>query len=83
MKIRLYAIRDKKAGVYNTPVPFDNDAVAIRAFGDLIERDKNNIISVHPSDFSLCLVGEFDRETGDICPLDTVVVADGDQFIKE
>lgn len=80
MKVKLYSIRDKKASVYNTPVVFDNDAVAIRAFGDLVTRDKESLISVHPSDFSLCYLGEFDRETGLLSAADVVVLADGDSF---
>lgn len=83
MKIKLYSIRDKKASMYNVPVTFDNDAVAIRAFGDLVTNDKQSLISLHPSDFCLVGLGDFDRETGDFFPVPAIVLADGDNFVKE
>lgn len=83
MKVNLYSVRDKKASVYNIPVTFDNDAVAIRAFGDLVTRDKNSLIALHPADFQLVSLGQFDRETGEFFPIPATVLCDGDNFVKE
>lgn len=86
MKHRVYSIRDKKLGLYQNLVFFDNDAVAIRAFGDLVTRDENSIIHAHPSDFSLCCIGEFDAEKGIVYCFDegVTVVCDADSFgVKE
>lgn len=61
---KLYAIRDTKVGTCNPPCIFDNDAVAMRGFGDLVSRDKDSMIALHPEDFVLLYLGEIDLETG-------------------
>lgn len=81
----IYAIRDKKMELYNSPVLFDNDAVAIRAFGDLVTRDADSMIHAHPSDFSLVRLGSINLETG-VIEQDVnsfVVVADGESFASK
>lgn len=85
MKVKLYAIRDKKAGTYNAPCVFDNDAVAIRAFGDVVLKSDGNLIASHPSDFQIVALGSFDRESGALVQSveDIIVLADGDAFVKE
>lgn len=61
---RLYAIRDAKVGLCNAPCMFDNDATAMRAFGDMVLNDKQSLIALHPEDFVLLYLGEFNRENG-------------------
>lgn len=82
MKKLIYSVRDKKAGTFFAPTLFDNDAVAIRCFGDLVTKDEQSMIHQHPSDFSLCCLGLMDVETGAISPFaDGVrVIADADSF---
>jgi len=84
MKRKLYAIRDLKANIFNTPVAMDNDATAIRSFGDLVSGDKTSLVALHPSDFALCFIGEFDIEKGILLPADTgyVQLACGNDFAK-
>jgi hypothetical protein len=80
----MYAIRDTKANTFYPPTLFDNDAVATRAFGDMVLGDKNTLIGTHPSDFSVCYVGDFDLETGTLIPskVGYVVLANGSDFVK-
>ena len=68
MNKRLYSIRDLKAQTFTPPTIQDNDAVAIRAFGDLVTKDKESLLGTHPADFALCFVGEFDILTGILTP---------------
>lgn len=85
MKKLIYSVRDKKSCTFYPPTLFDNDGVAIRAFGDLVTRDEQSMIHQHPSDFSLCCLGVMDIETGAISPFDdgVRVVVDADSFMKE
>lgn len=85
MKRKLYAIRDEKAALFNPPCVFDNDAVATRAFGDLVTKDRDTVISNHAVDFALYYLGEIDVETGAISAVDggVVCLCRGSDFIKE
>lgn len=85
MKIRLYALRDDKMATFNCPVKIENDAVAVRQFGDLVTGDKEGLIGKHPNDFSLWFLGEFDIDTGRFFQSDDVgyVVARGSDFVKD
>lgn len=59
MKYDVYSVRDALVG-FGFPVPMDNDAVAVRNFGET----HKNVGS--PEDFSLWKIGSFDTETGTI-----------------
>lgn len=82
---KIYAIRDNKVGTFAPPCLFENDATAIRAFGDLVSRDKDSLMHVHPEDFSLWALGHFDTETGCIVQdkEDFRTLANASDFIKE
>ena len=76
----LYCVRDCKVGEYNQPCTFPSDAAAIRAFGDMITRDKESLLAVHPEDFSLVKVGEQDVLTGVLYPIQPTILANGVDF---
>lgn len=82
---KIYAIRDNKVGTFAPPCLFENDATAIRAFGDLVSRDKDSLMHLHPEDFSLWSLGQFDTETGRIVQTteDFRTLANASDFIKE
>ena len=66
MTKRLYAIRDLKMGSFMPICLYDNDAVATRAFGDLVSKDRESLIGLHPEDFGLYFLGEIDMDSGEI-----------------
>lgn len=77
----VYSIRDNKMGSFNVPVLIENDAVAIRQFGDLISRGGDSVMSIHPSDFTLYLLGQYDSNRGRFKNLDCpVALATGSDF---
>lgn len=82
-KRRIYSLRDLKLNEYNPPCVFGSDAAAVRAFGDMIRRDKESIVSVHRDDFALCFVGFQDSETGVLEPVQPVQIATGSSFADE
>lgn len=86
MKKLVYSIRDNKMGSFNVPVLIENDAVAVRQFGDLISRGGDSVMSIHPEDFTLYKLGEFDSSTGKFTNLDCPsALATGSDFaiVKE
>lgn len=83
MKKLVISIRDNKMESFNSPVLADNEAVAIRQFGDVVQRGGDSVIALHPSDFSLYVVAEFDLSTGKFTNLDCPkVLATGSDFLN-
>lgn len=84
MKKSVFSIRDNKLGSFGVPVVIDNDAVAIRQFGDIIANGGDNVMTKHPSDFTLYRLGDYDMHTGKFDNLDCpVALATGSDYAKE
>lgn len=62
---RLYAVRDDKQCEFNAPCSMPNDAVASRAFGDVLS-DANHPVSRHAADYSIWYIGSYDAESGEL-----------------
>lgn len=80
MKLKLYTILDKTAGVCCAPFVQTNDAVATRTFRDMC-MDKDNQVSRNPSDYSLHYLGEFDDSVGTFALVESDKLADGSYFV--
>lgn len=65
MKSVICAVRDVKLNEFNPPVVFQSVGQAERVFHDEALPGKDSMLSKHPEDFSLYLVGTFDGETGE------------------
>lgn len=74
---KLYCVYDIKSKMYFPPFMCENDDVADRRFGDLLV-DPQSILSKHPDDYRLFLVGEFVKAAGELRPL-----ADGQVLVSE
>jgi hypothetical protein len=61
--LKILAIRDIKADVYGNPIFAQSVGGAIRSFGDEANKNDGNPIALHPDDFELYLLGEFDQDT--------------------
>lgn len=58
----LVSVYDSKAETYTPPHPSQSKASAVREFETLVNDGGKTMISQHPEDFSLFMVGEwFDR----------------------
>lgn len=82
MKKTLYVIFDAKAQTYTNPVAYHNDAEAIRDFTTVCN-DRNCIYGVHPTDFELVRIGDFDPFTGMVNPLLPEVIMQGFACVYE
>lgn len=61
MKIRLYSVLDRTAQQFGAPMAFANDAIARRSFTDAFV-DSESVFALHPDDFELHFIGEFDGD---------------------
>jgi hypothetical protein len=62
MKIRLYSVLDRTAKQFGAPMSFVNDETARRSFIDAFV-DPDSVFAMHPEDFELHYIGDFDNET--------------------
>lgn len=65
MKIKIVAVRDIKVEAFGQPQFVASIAAALRSFGDQVNdvASKSNL-SLHPEDFELYELGEYDDATG-------------------
>ena len=69
MKVKLFCVLDSKLNLFNTPMAFQSQGLAHRAFQDEVNRDdKDNPMNKYPEDFSMYYVGEFDSAIGCFVP---------------
>ena len=84
MKGILVAVFDKKGKIYTYPEVKRTPAVAIRDFKSICE-NKQAGINKYPEDFCLCILGEYDNETGIINSLKEtkILIEANDLIIKD
>jgi len=70
MMLKIYSIRDSKAGVYNPPFFLLTHGEAERSFKELT-RDANSMVHKYPEDYDLYFLGEYDKLSGAIMTMDT------------
>ncbi|AXH75919.1 MAG: nonstructural protein [Microviridae sp.] len=65
MRLKIFVVRDRATDQFGTPMFLVSSGQAIRSFTDEVNRsDKDNQIFMHPDDFDLYLLGEYDSDTG-------------------
>jgi hypothetical protein len=65
MQTKVYSIYDEKVRAFASPFFMPNDAVALRAFADNVNKEDSSIHE-HPEDYTLFCLGNFDDQTGEI-----------------
>ena len=68
MIVKVFSIHDVKASTFGQPFFAVNKGIAVRMFADLVG-DKQSMVSKHPDDFKLYLLGDFDDNSGGLSPL--------------
>lgn len=66
--MKLFSIRDSKAGFFHPPRVLNTHAEAEREFQTLVNDDKT-MVGLYPTDHDLYYLGEFDKMTGKITPV--------------
>lgn len=65
MKLLIFAVRDRATDMFGNPMFLMADGQAIRSFTDEINNgDVKNPLFMHPDDYDLYKLGEFDTSTG-------------------
>ena len=67
MIFKLFSVLDHKSGVFNKPFTEMNDSTAMRGIASCC-RDESHMFHMHPRDYSLFCVGEWDDDNGTIIP---------------
>lgn len=70
--LKVYALRDTKAGIYHPPFYNHSHGEAERNFHQLV-KDPKSTVHQYPEDFDLYHLGTYDDITGKICPTDSPV----------
>lgn len=65
MKHQMFVIYDAKANAYLQPWFLTTDAMALRAFNDCVNDKKHNF-GLHPEDYTLFKIGEFNDANANI-----------------
>lgn len=64
--MKIFAIFDRKAELYNTPFMLAHKAIAERHFSRQVIDDGSSVLHTNPADFVLVELGSFDEKTGKI-----------------
>ncbi|QXP08410.1 MAG: nonstructural protein [Arizlama microvirus] len=70
MQLKIYSIRDAKTEVFNPPFFNQTHGEAERNFKDLVNDTKTKP-GLHPEDYDLYYIGDYDDNTGKVDPLST------------
>jgi hypothetical protein len=79
MKKKIFSIYDVKGQSYQIFNITTTKGESVRSFGDEIQ-NKNSIISKHPEDYSLFLIGEYDDQKGEFTSIKPELLARGEDF---
>lgn len=74
--MKLFSVFDKVALKFEAPAPFLNDAVAIRAFKNVVDNE-SSFTGLNYRDFDLMFLGSFDETSGEIVPSSPTFVVSG------
>ena len=79
-----YSVRDTCAETFLMPMFFLNNASAVRALGDAVNRPKeDNNFYQHPEHYQLYHIGTFDDENGSFTPVVPVFVVDCQSLVTQ
>lgn len=78
---KVFTIFDTKAGYYLTPFFALNAGMALRSFEDMVNNDQTTLF-LHPEDYSLICLGEYDDSVGVIVTSDHANLGNGATYKK-
>lgn len=76
MKVNMYSVFDKVAGVYNQPQFLISDEVALRHVRAIM-RDAESMFALFPDDFKLVKLGSVDLDHGTVTADEVKTLCDG------
>lgn len=82
MNLHIVSVRDIVANVFGNPVFVNSVGGAIRSFGDEVNKKDGNPFALHPEDYELVKIGEFDPVSGEIFPAPKEALITGKMLIR-
>jgi len=82
MNVNVYSVYDKVAELYTTPMFFNNDQAAMRAFKEAIS-DKQHSMNKSPEDYVMCAIGFWNDETGELEKTKVVPICTSKSFLDK
>lgn len=79
MEMKIFAIKDSKAGMFNSPFFQPTHGTAERSFKELL-KDPQSFVSKYPEDYDLYYLGTYDDITGVVKPEQPQHVVSGSQL---
>jgi hypothetical protein len=80
MIVSLFSVKDKVSDTFGKILEQNNNAEAMRSFSDIV-KNPESVISKHPQDYDLYLVGTFDTSSG-ITDQIITCLANGADYLK-
>lgn len=81
MLIQVFAVMDKKAGVFKTPFFLVHEADAVRGFQKAV-MDEKSYLNDHPDEYDLYSLGMFDDINGKFVSKEIRFIVNGQSFKK-
>jgi len=76
--MKMFSVRDRAADAFGAPIFFPATGVAIRSFTDEVNREtQDNNLYLHPDDFDMYELGEFDTRSGQVNSAPLTVICRG------
>lgn len=73
----LVSLHDIKADTWTQPHATHNRASALRELEGLVNDPNSTLVSSHPEDFALYIIGDWDPQTSELKPCNFILVANG------
>ena len=84
MKLNMYSFFDSAAQAFTNPFFMHNDGLAIRAFQDNVNSKDENNMSLHPEQFTLFKIANWEDKNATLEPLDAPQsIAIGVELVNE
>lgn len=79
--MKIFTIYDKKTQTYDRPFLTQTEVHAVRMFKVQInDPARSTMLAMAPTDFDLCLIGEFNDQTAALNAHNPVTIATGDSL---
>jgi len=78
--MKIFTVHDRAALAYLDPFTSQSVGTAERSFSAAVQ-DENHHFHKHAPDFTLYLIAEFNQETGEVVPVDRVLIGNAVDFL--